>query len=403
MNNKRISFKLYARTDKMTKQNLIPIYGRILADKKIEIATSIYIREGEWNEKNQRLNNNAQNADTQNSFLDSFHSKVLDAYTKLFIEGGTITAELIKERIFGKVQSVKTIIDVVTEHNEMFEKRIGIDYSYGSFKNYKTTKKYLAEFVQTKYKKKDLPITEINYSFCEHYYNYLVHEKPCNNNGANKHIQRLKKLVNYAYKMGYVSSNALMSYSLKFNRFVQQKLTWDDIVKLQSLQLHNQTLERIRDVFLFQCFTGLAYADVKKLSHEHITVEGQQNWIQMERTKTKTSFSIPILKPAQDILNKYSNLPSNRGDTMFPVLSNQKMNAGLKIIAEIAGVKKNISSHVARHTFATTVTLQSGVPLETVSKMLGHTKISTTQMYSVVTQIKVSKDMETIIKKFDNG
>jgi hypothetical protein len=131
MHNKRMSFKLYPRLDKSNKQGLIPIYGRILAEKKIEISTSIYVQKKDWNVKAQRLNKAAPNSDSINSFLDSFHSKVLDAYSKLFIEGNGITAEILKDKIFGKTQKEKTLMEIVMEHNEMFEKRIGIDYSYG--------------------------------------------------------------------------------------------------------------------------------------------------------------------------------------------------------------------------------------------------------------------------------
>lgn len=188
----------------------------------------------------------------------------------MFIEGKPVNADVLKERIFGKVEKGNTLMNNVQEHNENFEKRIGIDYSYGSYKNYKTTKKYLEAFLQHQHKKTDISIADVKYSFCEHYFTFLTTCKPCNNNGANKHIQRLKKIVDYAYKMGYVNNNALLSYSLKFNQFVQHKLTWEEIGKLQSLQLNNPALIRVVDIFLFQCFTGLAYADVKKFSYQHI-------------------------------------------------------------------------------------------------------------------------------------
>lgn len=289
---------------------------------------------------------------------------------------------------------------IVEEHNINFEKRIGIDYSYGSYKNYKTTKKYLEAFLQHQYKKKDIGIDEVKYSFCEHYFAFLITSKPCNNNGANKHIQRLKKIVNYAYKMGYVQSNNFLSYSLKFNPFHQHELTWEEIKQLQSLNIQNTSLCRVFDIFLFQCFTGLAYVDVKKFSTKHLIngIDGNV-WISMARTKTKKEFSVPILNPAKIILDKYLNNIRKEEDSIFPVLSNQKMNASLKIIGEIAGLKNSLSCHVARHTFATTVTLQEGVPLETVSKLLGHSKIATTQIYSVVTQLKIMKDFKQLSDK----
>ncbi len=389
--------------DKMNKQGLAPIYARIMADKKIELATSMSIIPSDWNVKSQRANGKANNCNLINPFLDSFQSKILDAYSKLFIEGTVITADILKARIFGKEETGKTLIQVVEEHNVNFEKRIGIDYSYGSFKNYKTTKTYLEAFLQHQYKKRDIPLKEVKYSFCEHYFTFLTTCRPCNNNGANKHIQRLKKIINYAHKMGYVQSNNLRAYSLKFKPFHQYKLSWEEIEVLQKLNLENIALKKVLDIFLFQCFTGLAYSDVKKFNKEHLVngIDGNI-WISMCRTKTKREFSVPIFKPAQLILDKYLDNASYEGENIFPVLSNQKINAYLKIIGEIAGLKCSLSCHVARHTFATTVTLQEGIPLETVSKLLGHSKIATTQIYSVVTQLKIMKDLKQLTEKLNN-
>lgn len=395
--------KFYPRMDKINKQGLAPIYARIMTDKKIELSTTMSVIPNDWNIKAQRVNVKVNTASVVNPFLDSFQSKILDAYSKLFIEGKQITADVLKNRIFGKEERGKTLMQIVEEHNVNFEKRIGVDYSYGSFKNYKTTKKYLEAFIQYHYKKNDISINDVKYSFCEHYFAFLITCRPCNNNGANKHIQRLKKIINYAYKMGYVQANNLLSYSLKFNPFHQHKLTWEEISKLQSLHLQNPALSKVLDIFVFQCFTGLAYADVKKFSNEHLIngIDGNQ-WISMSRTKTKKDFSVPILRPAQQILDKYSDDCRGKHECIFPVLSNQKMNAYLKVIGEIAGFNKSLSCHVARHTFATTVTLQEGVPLETVSKLLGHSKIATTQIYSVVTQLKVMRDFKELSEKLKN-
>jgi len=202
--------------------------------------------------------------------------------------------------------------------------------------------------------------------------------------------------------MSYIESNPLLAYSLKFKPFHQLKLSWEEIDLLQNLKLSNEQLNKVRDIFIFQCFTGLAYADVKKLSSEHL-VKGIDNryWIKMERTKTKRLFSVPMLMPAQKILNKYYRLDDREEGLIFQVLTNQKMNAYLKVISEVAGLKKNLTCHVARHTFATTVTLLEGVPIETVSKLLGHSKISTTQIYSVVTEMKISKDTKELMERLN--
>jgi len=192
MTTKRFTVKLYPRKDKANRHGQTPIYARIMADKKMELSTGKYIAVKEWNKKLQRLNVNSPNAHILNTYLDSFVTKILQAHTQLFADDKPFTNEELKERIFGRVVKEKTLLETVSEHNLNFEQRIGIDYSYGSYKNYKTTKKYLQAFIEHQYKKKDIPISQVKYAFCEHYFTYLTSVKPCNVNGANKHIQRLK-------------------------------------------------------------------------------------------------------------------------------------------------------------------------------------------------------------------
>jgi site-specific recombinase XerD len=290
------------------------------------------------------------------------------------------------------------LVAVTEEHNRHFEGLVGTKYSYGSYKNHKTTLSYLKEFVNKYYHRKDIALKNVDYKFCEKYFHFLTTEKPCNNNGANKHIQRLKKIINYALKMGYTNSNSIASFSVKFTPYNRAKLTWEEILKLQRLKVNNPTLKKVLDIFLFQCYTGLSYADVKKLNRANIiTGVNGKAWISMARTKTKQVFTVPILKPAERILSKYSI--QEKDDPIFAVLSNQKMNSNLKVLAEIAGLKTSLTCHVARHAFATTITLQAGVPIETVSKMLGHSSIKTTQIYATVTELKISKDMESLSKR----
>lgn len=397
MKNKKFSLKIYLREDRVNSKGQNPIYARILADKKIEFSTTLHAYLKDWNPKTERFHLKALDAGTSNAFLDALCSKVLDLFTKMFMNGEVVNAEILKERLFGKVEKKITLMELVGEFNANMESKVGKDISAGSYKNYKTTKKFLEEFIYKKYKRRDIDIADVKYAFCEHYTHFLTHEKTCNNNGAVKHIQRLKTILNYGCKMDYIPSNPIMSFTLRYQPFYQIKLNWEEIQKLRELEIHHQTMREVLHVFLFQCFTGIAYADAKSITPNHISlgIDGHI-WLVMERAKTGIRFTVPILNPLKEIISLYIKPETPRDKPFLPVISNQKMNDYLKIISEMAKIHKPLTTHVARHTFATTVTLQMGVPLETVSKMLGHSKLSTTQIYSVVTELKISKEMERL-------
>ncbi len=397
MNSKKYALKLIIRTDRLNSKGQSPIYARIITDKKLEISTSMYVSKVDWNPQTQRLNMDATDAGTTNAFLDSFCSKVLELFTKMFMNGEVINGEILRERLFGKVEKVMSLMELVTEFNNRMESRVGKDISAGSYKNYKTTKKFLEEFIYLKYKKRDMVMAEVKYAFCEHYSHYLTTVKTCHNNGAAKHIQRLKTIINYGVKMDYLKINTICSYTMKYQPFYQIKLTWEEIQQLRDLDITHQTMREVLHVFLFQCFTGIAYSDAKLITPNHLSVGVDGHlWLMMERAKTGIRFTVPILNPLKEILALYINPVTPRDKPFLPVISNQKMNDYLKIISELAKIHKPLTTHIARHTFATTVTLQMGVPIETVSKMLGHSKLATTQMYSVVTEIKISKEMEKL-------
>lgn len=399
---KQLNFKVsfFIKPHKINSKGLLPIYARILiTGNKTEISTNKQIMLHQWDKKTEKVIYHPS-AEEMNTYLETFKNQIDNAHSQLFIAKEEVTIDKIRALVIGEeAVKVHTLIVTTELHNKQFETLLGTKYSYGSYKNYKTTLSYLQEFVWKYYNKRDIPLKDVNYKFCEKYFYFLTTDKPCNNNGANKHIQRLKKIINYSLKMGYTKSNTLASFSIKFAPYNRPKLSWEEILKLKKLKLSNPTLNNVLNTFLFQCFTGLSYSDVKKISKTNLItgVDGKL-WISMTRTKTKQTFSVPLLQPAIKLLNTYKKVNQDVNATIFPVLSNQKMNDNLKIIGEIAGISTNLTSHVARHAFATTITLQQGVPIETVSKMLGHTNLRTTQVYATVTELKISKDMEKVKK-----
>jgi site-specific recombinase XerD len=389
------TMQFIVKSEKKDKMGMIPIYAKMYINGvKMEISTNRRIDPRNWN----RYHKNDKFDKELNQFLELYKTKLYNTYSKALLKDEYLTPELFKEIFLGtKKEKVKIhyLLETATLHNTNFEKMIGIKYSYGSYKNYKSTLKYLKEFVPIYSGNKDIPLEEVNYNFCEAYYGYVTTEKTCTTNGANKQIQRLKKIINYAIKQGFISKNPMATFTLEFKSVNRVILTMEELKKLIQYDFQRPTLEKVRDVFIFQCFTGLSYADIKTLNLRDI----EDNLIKMDRAKTGNKFVVPLLPQALELIDKYADY-ENATNPIFPVLSNQKMNLNLKLIQEIVGIKKSLTTHIGRHTFATTIALANGVPIETVSKMLGHTKISTTQVYAKVLDDKIIKDMDKLKDKF---
>lgn len=389
------TMQFIVKTEKMDKNGFVPIYVKLyINSQKLEISTNRKVELYNWDRKNKK----AKEDEELNQFLELYKTKLYNTYSKALLKDEYLTPELFKEIFLGTIKEkvkIHYLLETAILHNTNFEKMIGIKYSYGSYKNYKSTLKYLKEFVPIYSGNKDIPLEEVNYNFCESYYGYVTTEKTCTTNGANKQIQRLKKIINYAIKQGFISKNPMATFTLEFKPVNRVTLTIEELKKLIEFDFQRPTLELVRDIFIFQCFTGLSYADIKSLCLNDI----EDNLIKMDRAKTGNQFTVPLLTQALGLIEQYADY-ENASKPIFPVLSNQKMNSNLKLIQEIVGINKSLTTHIGRHTFATTITLANGVPIETVSKMLGHTKIATTQVYAKVLDDKIIKDMDKLKDRF---
>ena len=394
--------RFVVKNEKVDKDGTVPIYAKIWVNgEKLELTCNHRILPADWLPQQGRAKSGKPSSAIINEFLESFKSRIYQAYSKVTLSGREITKDAIRDAIAGKEEKVNVhyLIATTEEHNRSFAQLVGIKYSEGSYKNYRTSLKYYREFVPQFYKKEDIPLELVNYKFCEAFFTFLTTTKECKNNGANKQLQRLKKIIHYAINRGYLSSNPMATYKLTNTPVNKQALTLEELERLQRLELSRQTLIEVRDVFLFQAYTGLAYSDAKRLTANDIQLDNAGDyWVRMQRQKTLISFSVPLLAPALLILEKYFGKRMNN-EPLLPMISNQKMNNNLKVIQELAGISKNLTTHLARHTFATTVCLSNGVPIETVSKMLGHTKLATTQIYAKVLEGKIAVDMLALKKK----
>ncbi|MET3113199.1 site-specific recombinase XerD [Pedobacter sp. CG_S7] len=397
------SLLFYLKRPKNYQKGPIPVYMRITVDgKRSEVATSRECEPTEWSVGAGRAKGTREKVRSFNAYLDNLQTKVYDACEFLDNADADITAESIKEVFMGKVEKPLMLLEIFAEHNRKVAALVGAEYAAGTLQRYETSLKHTKDFLEWKYKKPDMDIKRIDHDFVTNYEFYLRTERKCANNSAVKYIKNFKKIIRICLASGWITKDPFVNYKAKVKQVDRVFLNQEELQSITDKVFATNRIGQVRDIFLFSCYTGLAYADVKKLKRTEI-VKGVDDgmWIFTKRQKTSTPTRVPLLPAALSLLNKYKDHPvCSNNDTAFPVSSNQKMNAYLKEIADICSINKDLTFHIARHTFATTVTLLNGVPIESVSKMLGHTNIKTTQHYAKILDIKVGADMALLRQKF---
>lgn len=398
MKHNTFSVIFYLRRYKTASDGKAPIYARITVDgKRMDISVKRSIEEGNWNPKKGLARGSKEEIGKLNSYLEKYRSGIVECYQQLLLQKKVITADLIKDTFLGTDQKNFTICKMIDYHNT--EEKGNLEW--GTMKNYMTTQKYIKSFLKEKYSTNDKFLSELNYKFITDFEYYLRQVKDKNgkpsmaNNGVMKHLERFCKMVNLAIKLDWIEKNPFHSYQMKFEKVERECLTRAELVNLEKKQFNIPRLQLIKDLFIFSCYTGLAYIDVFNLKPCHIVEVAEGDfWIKTTRQKTNTPVTVPVLPKALAIIEKYSNHPQANADgKVLPVVSNQKLNGYLKEIADLCGITKPLTFHIARHTFATTITLTNGVPIESISKMLGHRKLSTTQIYAKVIESKLGFDM----------
>lgn len=386
--------------------NQLSIYIRITVDsKRSEISLKRNVLVKEWDSNKNRGRGNSSKIRVLNKYLDQVYSHLLDCHKQLWEEGKIISSSAIKSRFLGFDDNHKTLIELITYHNSNM---INI-LKFGTMKNYYTTEKYLKNFMTVSLKVDDMYLKHLNYRFISDFEQYLrtfknsKNQFMLSNNGVMKHLERFKKIINLAIKLEWMTKNPFKQFQLKFDKYDRQFLTEQELELIENTHYRNERLERIKDCFIFSCYTGLSYVDVKELTLNQITRGIDNNfWIFTKREKTNELVKIPILPKALKVIDKYKNdAEMTNSRNILPLCSNQKTNKYLKEIAKDCNIHKNVTFHVARHTFATTVMLSNGVPIETVSKLLGHSKLSTTQIYARVVESKISEDIGNLLLRFE--
>ena len=398
-----ISLLFYIKKSKADRNGKTNIYLRITFDgRRSEFSIHRKTHIDWWNSKAQLAMGNSPEVQNINQHLSILRNKVYSIQQNFERENETYTATDIRDVLLGKDKSQKMLLEIFQEHNNKVDSLIGKDFAAGTAERYRTCRKHVADYIKKKYKKNDIPVRDVDHKFITGLEYYLKTTRKCAHNSAIKYITNFKKIIRIAHANDWIDKDPFLHWKAKLKIVEREFLSEEEIQKIIELELKMERLDQVRDIFIFCCFTGLAYADVKKLNRSDIVLGADgEEWVKTKRSKTDTRSNIPILPIAKVIIEKYKdNELLKEKNLVLPVLSNQKMNAYIKEIATLAGITKNLTFHLARHTFATTVTLTNGVPIESVSKMLGHTNLKTTQHYAKILDMKVSKDMEILRNKF---
>lgn len=380
------------------------IFLRITVDGvRSEMSTSRNCEPERWNAKAGKVIGTKEDVKILNAYLENMKAEVYEAHSQLSVDGAEITANSVKCKFLGKEEKAHTIMEAIKTHNEKMKALVEKEeYAPGTLRRFEVLERHVADYVTAKYGRADFNVKRIDHEFIDGFDFYLHTVKENDTNTANKHIKNLKKIVSICRKYKWINSDPFFGHTLKSKPVHREFLTADELHKITEKQFTTDRLSQVRDFFLFSCYTGLSYADVQKLKRADIGVgvDGER-WVFTYRKKTDTRVAIPLLPIAASILDRYNNHPyCLNSNNALPISSNQKMNEYLVEIAALSGVNKTLGNRIAKRTFGTTVTLLNGVPIESVSKMLGHTNIRTTQLYAKVLDKKVSEDMAPLMRKF---
>ncbi|KJF44139.1 site-specific integrase [Draconibacterium sediminis] len=395
----RITIAFLLKKSKKREDRTYPVYVRFtLNGKRAELSTKIFVDQNSWDISKERMTGSSSLAKTTNNRLDKVASNILDIYNQFEAGNKKFDVIDIKNKLCG-IEEEHGIVEMFDTYMNTIESNIGKGFSATTLKHYKTSKNRLLNFLSDVYGKKEWTLSNIGYKFINDFDVYLKTKYNNSVNTAWCYHKHMKKVLNIAVAMDYLSTNPYVKFQVKTEQPKREFLTQKELKKIRKKKIDIERLAIVRDIFLFASYTGLSYADISKLAKQHIRIGNDgKKWIIIDRTKNGSRCRVPLLPAAKSILKRYKNYPINVSKgLLLPVNSNQKMNAYLKEIADICGIKKNLSMHVARHTFATTITLTNGVPIETVSKVLGHSSLKTTQIYARILDTKISQDFNKIM------
>jgi integrase len=390
---------VFTRNNKYNSK-LSDIYVRITVDgKRSEFSLKEQVETVSWDKDKECVKGKTIEVKAVNQHIENVRADIRQKYRDLLDQGRLITAVSLRDEYTGVHSQLKghRLKELLQYYKVIWQQKL----RKGGFKNYKTTISYLIAFVESRFAGGDLFLSQVDVQFATDFEHYIrttpiKQNDPCKGNGLGKHLQRFKRIMNWAaHDLRWIPVNQCEKYVCPLKKSKRNKLPLKELLVLEDQRFIDPMLQYIADLFILGCYTGLAFADAMALSTSHFEQDNTGGlWCKLYRVKSDELCSIPVIKKAKEIIDRYkgAGVTSSLG-TIFPIVTNQHANRCLKIIQEICGIQTTLTFHVARHTFAKTVALKNGVPLETVQMMMGHTKITTTQIYADVDEEKIFDDM----------
>lgn len=398
MNQANVKVSFYLKKSEADADGNCPVMAKLNIGKYSEAAFSVKMRVPQSRWASGRASGKSVAAKEINNRLDEIRAMALGIYMEQSAVRERVTADEVKGILLGMASEQETLLNYFRQFIGSFEKRVGINRAEGSLKAYRNAYNHIARFLQVRYKLSDIPFSALDRSFIDKYDLYLRTERNLAPGTIINLTVQLKTVVGEAIADGIITASPFLGYEPVRPKAVQKYLTAEELHRIMTTPLHRQTLYHVRDMFLFSCYTGIPYGDMRLLTKENLSLaEDGTWWIKSARQKTKVEFEIPLLDLPLQILNKYRDTAPD--GKLLPMYCNSMLNLYLKEIARICNIDRPLVFHAGRHTYATEITLSHGVPLETVSKMLGHSQIETTQIYAKVTDDKIDADTRVLNRK----
>ena len=389
----------YLRHKEVKSDGTAPIMGRITIGKSmVQFSAKCSVQVSLWDTKSARATGKSKAATGLNRELDKISLSIHSCYKELLAKKEEISAEEVKNAFQGIASEQETLIGYYNRYNHQLSARIGINITLESYKRYGVSFNHLRCFLRTKYNLSDISFQALDYSFVEAFDFYLRVQLKFKPNTIVGIIGHLKIIIKRAINEGIITRDPFAGFSLVGEPLQPKSLTKQELHKIMTTPLDSPNRYLVRDMFLFSVFTGISFSDIRNLTYSNlIQAEDGVWWIHSKRKKTGTEFHVPLLELPLQIIEKYRGL--NKDRRMFVMLSCSKTNGNLKKIAQMCGIKRNITYHMARHSYASLITLSRGVPMETVSRMLGHRDLRATRIYAQVSNEKINTDMRRLEKR----
>ncbi len=400
MKKEKFKVLLYLKKSSPNKQGLVPIMGRITVDRSMaQFSCKLSCKESLWNARESRLNGKSREAVVANSKLDKLLLSINDAYKSLIDRNNPFDAKDVKNLFQGSMDAQMTLLGLFDRHIAEMEARVGIDVSHRTVPNYIYARQRLEKFIKKRFNTSDLAFSQLNEQFIREFQDYLVIEKSLAVQTVRHYLAYLKKICRIAFKEGHADKHYFAKYPLlKQKENPPRTLSRENFEKIRDLKFleHQSSHSIARDLFLFACYAGTAYVDAVAITQDNLSKDDAGNlWLKYKRGKNGSLCRVKLLPEAIELIEKYKDKSRT---TLFPYMDYQALKYRLYSIRELAGFKGALSYHMGRHSFSTLITLEAGVPIETVSKMLGHGDIKTTQIYARVTPKKLFEDMDKYIE-----